>query len=108
MFYDSKVLGAFCEALDPSLSFEAYKRANGACDDELIKVATTHSLFRALAKYCVERQNLDLWAKVLTKVSKVLFREVVATSKLNQTEPFRLNSIQFRTRTTSKRARCDC
>merc|ERR1719203_2694492 len=67
MFYDPKVLGPYCEALDPSLAFIAYKKGAGSCDEELIKISLTHGLFRDLAKYLVERQDLELWAKVLNK-----------------------------------------
>merc|ERR1712151_35944 len=67
MFYDPKVLGPFCEALDPSLAFIAYKKGTGACDEDLIRISLSHGLFRDLAKYLVERQDLELWGKVLTK-----------------------------------------
>jgi len=67
MFYDPKVLGLYCESLDPSLAFVAYKKGNGECDDDLIKIAQGHGLYRDLAKYLVERQDLELWAKVLSK-----------------------------------------
>lgn len=67
MFYQPKVLGAYCESLDPSLAFVAYKRGNGECDDQLIKVCHDHGLYRDLANYLVERQDLELWAKVLNK-----------------------------------------
>ena len=67
MFYDPKVLGPYCEALDPQLAFIAYKKGAGECDDDLIKVSHTHGLYRDLAKYLVERQDLELWAKVLNK-----------------------------------------
>jgi len=67
MFYDPKVLGPYCESLDPQLAFIAYKKAAGECDDDLIKISHTHGLYRDLAKYLVERQDLDLWAKVLNK-----------------------------------------
>ena len=33
MYYDSKVVGEYCEKRDPHLAFIAYKR--GLCDDEL-------------------------------------------------------------------------
>jgi clathrin heavy chain len=65
MFYEPKVLGPYCESLDPQLAFIAYKKAAGACDDELIAISNTHGLFRDLARYLVERQDLELWAKVL-------------------------------------------
>jgi clathrin heavy chain len=47
------------------LAFIAYKRAWGSCDDELIEVANKNYLFRAEARYLVERSNPELWAKVL-------------------------------------------
>jgi len=65
MFYDPKVLGPYCESLDPQLAFIAYKKGAGECDDQLISVSKTHGLYRDLAKYLVERQDMDLWAKVL-------------------------------------------
>ena len=67
MFYDPKVLGPYCESLDPQLAFVAYKKGAGECDDQLIAVCHAHGLYRDLAKYLVERQDLELWAKVLNK-----------------------------------------
>ena len=67
MFYEPAILGKFCESLDPSLAFAAYKKANGDCDEDLIRVTNQHQLYRELARYCVERQDADLWARVLQK-----------------------------------------
>jgi len=64
-FYDPAVLGRYCEKLDPSLAFIAYKRANGACDDDLIRVTSANGLFKDQARYLVEKQDMELWAKVL-------------------------------------------
>lgn len=64
-FYDPRVLGAYCERHDPHLAFEAYKHAHGECDDLLIKVAQDNGLFKDLARYLVERQDLELWTRVL-------------------------------------------
>lgn len=64
-FYDSKVVGKYCEDRNPDLAFIAYKRAWGECDDELIDVTNRNYLYRMQAKYLVERQNDELWAKVL-------------------------------------------
>eukprot|EP00953_Heterococcus_sp_UTEX-ZZ885_P038667 19850-Heterococcus_DN1.PRE.2 len=68
-FYDPRVLGKYCEKLDPSLAFLAYKRAGGECDEELIRVTSENGLFKDQARYLVERQDLDLWARVLTPQS---------------------------------------
>lgn len=82
-FYDSKVLGKFCEKLDPFLSFLAYKRAWGACDDELIEVTNSNGLFKDQARYLVERQDAELWARVLNSENEFrrqLIDEVVGTA----------------------------
>jgi clathrin heavy chain len=65
-YYDSKVVGKFCEKLDPFLAFLAYRRAAGACDDELLSVTDKNGLWKDQARYLVERQDRGLWAKTLT------------------------------------------
>ncbi|GMH83342.1 hypothetical protein TrST_g4351 [Triparma strigata] len=64
-FYEPAVLGKYCEKLDPSLAFLAYKKAGGACDEDLLRVTTDNGLFKDQARYLVEKQDLELWAKVL-------------------------------------------
>lgn len=64
-FYDSKVIGKYCEDRNPDLAFTAYKRAWGKCDEELIEVTNKAYLYRAQARYLVERQEPALWEKVL-------------------------------------------
>merc|ERR1719506_2515942 len=64
-YYDSKVVGAYCEKRDPHLACLAYKR--GTCDAELVDVTNRHGLFKQQARYLVERQDLDLWATVLVE-----------------------------------------
>merc|ERR1719224_262744 len=64
-YYDSKVVGEYCEKRDPHLAFVAYKR--GMCDAELVDVTNRHGLYKQQARYLVERQDLDLWAKVLVE-----------------------------------------
>lgn len=64
-YYDSLVVGKYCEKRDPHLAFVAYKR--GLCNDELLEVTNKNSLFKHQARYLVERQDLDLYAKVLSE-----------------------------------------
>ena len=64
-FYDRRSVGAFCEKLDPQLAFVAYKHARGDCDNELVRVCREYGLFKDLARYLVEKQDLDLWQRVL-------------------------------------------
>ena len=62
-FYDSRVVGKYCEKRDPHLACVAYER--GLCDDELINVCNENSLFKNEARYLVRRKDPELWAKVL-------------------------------------------
>lgn len=85
-FYDSAVVGLYCESRDPHLSFIAYKRAWGPCDEQLIAVCNKNGFFKDLARYLVERQDLELWAKVLVEEEsnlahrRQLIDQVVATA----------------------------
>ena len=62
-FYDSRVVGKYCEKRNPHLACVAYER--GLCDDELINVCNENSLFKNEARYLVRRKDPELWAKVL-------------------------------------------
>lgn len=48
-YYDSRVVGKYCEKRDPTLAVVAYRR--GQCDDELINVTSKNSLFKLQARY---------------------------------------------------------
>jgi clathrin heavy chain len=50
-FYDSHVVGKYCEKRDPTLAVVAYRR--GQCDDELISVTNKNSLFKLQARYII-------------------------------------------------------
>eukprot|EP01132_Coremiostelium_polycephalum_P002123 gene2123-2614_t len=80
-FYDSRVVGKYCEKRDPYLSFVAYKR--GLCDYELIEVTNKNTLFKNQARYLVERQDADLWSYVLSdqnEYKRSLIDQVVQTA----------------------------
>ena len=47
-YYDSKVVGRYCEKRDPHLATVAYER--GQCDRELIAVCNENSLFKSEAR----------------------------------------------------------
>ena len=55
-YYDSKVVGKYCEKRDPTLAVVAYRR--GQCDDELVNVTNKNSLFKLQARYCTSFANL--------------------------------------------------
>ena len=50
-YYDSRVVGKYCEKRDPTLAVVAYRR--GQCDDELINVTNKNSLFKLQARFVV-------------------------------------------------------
>lgn len=80
-YYDSMVVGKYCEKRDPHLAFIAYER--GHCDEELLNVCHANSLFKLEARYLVRRRDTDLWAKVLTpdnKYRRQLIDQVVQTA----------------------------
>lgn len=66
-FYEPMVLGQYCEKMDPYLAFLAYKRAAGACDEQLLDVTSEHGLWKDQARYLVERQSEELWARQLSE-----------------------------------------
>ncbi|XP_078181065.1 clathrin heavy chain 2 isoform X2 [Carex rostrata] len=80
-YYDSRVVGKYCEKRDPTLAVVAYRR--GQCDDELINVTNKNSLFKLQARYVVERMDGDLWDKVLqpeNEYRRQLIDQVVSTA----------------------------
>ncbi|MBA0841725.1 hypothetical protein Goarm_004208, partial [Gossypium armourianum] len=80
-YYDSRVVGKYCEKRDPTLAVVAYRR--GQCDDELLNVTNKNSLFKLQARYVVERMDGDLWEKVLNpenEYRRQLIDQVVSTA----------------------------
>mmetsp|Transcript_39448 Transcript_39448/g.98764 ORF Transcript_39448/g.98764 Transcript_39448/m.98764 type:complete len:1743 (+) Transcript_39448:183-5411(+) len=89
-FYDSKVVGKYCEDRDPHLAYTAYKRAWGSCDEELVEVTNKNGLFRLQARYLVERQSQDLWGYVLkvdNEFRRNVIDQVVATALPESSNP---------------------
>lgn len=85
-FYDSRVVGKYCEKRDPHLACIAYER--GQCDSELIRVCNENSLFKSEARYLVRRRDPELWATVLKEENQFrrqLIDQVVQTA-LNETQ----------------------
>ncbi|CAN6483932.1 unnamed protein product [Victoria cruziana] len=80
-YYDSRVVGKYCEKRDPTFAVVAYRR--GQCDDELINVTNKNSLFKLQARYVVERMEPELWDKVLNpenEFRRQLIDQVVSTA----------------------------
>ncbi|CAC9549781.1 clathrin heavy chain [Leishmania donovani] len=62
-YYDSQVVGKYCETRDPNLAYIAYCR--GHCSEMMIDLCHRNGMHKQLARYLVKEQNLDLWASVL-------------------------------------------
>ncbi|XP_065831614.1 clathrin heavy chain 1-like isoform X2 [Oscarella lobularis] len=87
-YYDSRVVGRYCEKRDPHMACIAYER--GQCDLELIKVCNENSLFKSEARYLVRRRDPDLWASVLTDENtfrRQLIDQVVQTALTETQDP---------------------
>ncbi len=80
-YYESSIVGKFAERRDPGLACIAYKR--GQCDTELVECSSKHAMFKLQARYVVDRQDMDLWASVLSEENKSrrqLIDQVVSTA----------------------------
>lgn len=87
-WYDSRVVGRYCEKRDPHLACVAYER--GQCDRELIAVCNENSLFKSEARYLVKRRDPDLWAEVLKESNpyrRQLIDQVVQTALSETQDP---------------------
>ncbi len=80
-YYDSRVVGKYCEKRDPHLACVAYER--GQCDRELINVCNENSLFKSESRYLVRRRDQELWAEVLQETNpyrRQLIDQIVQTA----------------------------
>ncbi|XP_068159812.1 clathrin heavy chain [Drosophila tropicalis] len=87
-YYDSRVVGRYCEKRDPHLACVAYER--GQCDRELIAVCNENSLFKSEARYLVGRRDAELWAEVLSEANpykRQLIDQVVQTALSETQDP---------------------
>lgn len=87
-YYDSRVVGKYCEKRDPHLACMAYER--GQCDLELINVCNENSLFKSQSRYLVRRRDVELWAEVLVESNpyrRQLIDQVVQTALSETQDP---------------------
>uniref|UniRef100_A0AAQ4PSW1 Clathrin heavy chain n=1 Tax=Gasterosteus aculeatus aculeatus TaxID=481459 RepID=A0AAQ4PSW1_GASAC len=87
-FYNSTVVGKYCEKRDPHLACVAYER--GQCDLDLIKVCNENSLFKSEARYLVRRKDAELWVNVLEENNpfrRQLIDQVVQTALSETQDP---------------------
>jgi clathrin heavy chain len=91
-YYDPLVVGPYCEKRDPYFAYIAYRK--GQCDDELLSVTNRNGLFKEQARYVVEREDPDLWARVLSPDNehrRQLIDQAVNTALPEQKNPERIS-----------------
>jgi clathrin heavy chain len=62
--YDTLTVGKYCEKRDPNLAFIAYSK--GQNDLELINITNENAMFKAQARYLLERADSEVWDYVLS------------------------------------------
>ncbi|PMD39832.1 clathrin heavy chain [Hyaloscypha variabilis F] len=86
--YDPLVVGKYCEKRDPNLAYIAYRK--GQNDIELVSITNDNSMFKAQARYLVERADRELWAFVLSPNNlhrRSVIDQVISTAVPESTEP---------------------
>ncbi|KAF2003503.1 clathrin heavy chain [Amniculicola lignicola CBS 123094] len=62
--YDTLTVGKYCEKRDPNLAYIAYRK--GQNDLELINITNENAMFKAQARYLLERADPEIWEYVLS------------------------------------------
>jgi clathrin heavy chain len=86
--YDTLSVGKYCEKRDPNLAYIAYRK--GQNDLELISITSENSMFKAQARYLLERGDPELWSFVLSENNmhrRSVVDQVISTAVPESTEP---------------------
>ncbi|KAI1481730.1 hypothetical protein K445DRAFT_315045 [Daldinia sp. EC12] len=90
--YDTLTVGKYCEKRDPNLAFIAYQK--GQNDLELINITNENSMYRAQARYVLDRSDRELWTFVLSENNihrRSVIDQVVATAVPECTDPAKVS-----------------
>ena len=86
--YDTLVIGNYSAKRDPHLAYIAYRK--GQNDLELISITNENSLFKAQARYLLERADPEVWGFVLASNNshrRFVVDQIVSTAVPESTEP---------------------
>lgn len=86
--YDSLVVGKYCEKRDPNLAYIAYRK--GQNDLDLINITNENAMFKAQARYLLERSDLEIWEYVLSPNNmhrRSLVDQVISTAVPESQDP---------------------
>ncbi|ORY16207.1 clathrin heavy chain [Clohesyomyces aquaticus] len=86
--YDTLVVGKYCEKRDPNLAYIAYRK--GQNDLELINITNENSMFKAQARYLLDRADSEIWDYVLSENNlhrRSLVDQVISTAVPESSDP---------------------
>ncbi len=86
--YDSLVVGKYCEKRDPNLAVIAYRK--GQNDLELVNITNENAMYKAQARYLLDRADRELWGFVLNENNihrRSLIDQVTSTAVPESSEP---------------------
>lgn len=90
--YDTLTVGKYCEKRDPNLAYIAYSK--GQNDLELVNITNENSMYRAQARYLLERSDNELWKFVLSENNihrRSVVDQVTATAVPESTDPAKVS-----------------
>ena len=86
--YDTLTVGKYCEKRDPNLAYIAYRK--GQNDLELINITNENGMYKAQARYLLDRADPEIWSFVLKENNvhrRSLIDQVISTAVPESTEP---------------------
>lgn len=90
--YDTLTVGKYCEKRDPNLAYIAYSK--GQNDLELVNITNENSMYRAQARYLLERADNELWGFVLSESNihrRSVVDQVTATAVPEASDPAKVS-----------------
>ncbi|KFA62831.1 hypothetical protein S40285_03810 [Stachybotrys chlorohalonatus IBT 40285] len=90
--YDTLTVGKYCEKRDPNLAYIAYSK--GQNDLELVNITNENSMYRAQARYLLERSDAELWRFVLSENNihrRSVVDQVTATAVPEASDPAKVS-----------------
>lgn len=86
--YDTVVVGKYCEKRDPNLAYISYRK--GQNDLELVNITNENSMYKAQARYLLERADEELWSFVLSENNlhrRSVIDQVISTAVPESIDP---------------------
>lgn len=90
--YDTLTVGKYCEKRDPNLAYIAYSK--GQNDLELVNITNENSMYKAQARYLLERADRELWMFVLSENNlhrRSVVDQVISTAVPESTDPTKVS-----------------